>query len=188
MGRAKASLPLPDGATFLTRIVGTLHDADVDDVVVVVGHDARHVIEDFGRSSLPARFVENPLYEQGQVTSLIAGLRLVDRPGTMAALVTLVDIPLISAATVRAIVERYRETRAAVVRPVRGGRHGHPLLLDRSLFELMRRADPAAGAKPIVRQHASADGEVEVADEGAFLDVDTPDEYEALLRALAGRR
>ena len=40
MGRAKATLPAGDGHTFLTRIVRTLLDAGVDDVIVVVGHDA----------------------------------------------------------------------------------------------------------------------------------------------------
>ena len=37
MGRAKATLPLDGGDSFLTRIVRTFLDAGVDDVVVVVG-------------------------------------------------------------------------------------------------------------------------------------------------------
>ena len=39
MGRTKATLPLGRGDTFLTRIVRTLRDAGVEDVVVVVGHE-----------------------------------------------------------------------------------------------------------------------------------------------------
>src|SRR5947209_7126768 len=150
MGRPKAMLPLADGDTFLTRVVRTLLDASVDDVVVVVGDRARVIVENFAESGLRVRFVENPAYEDGQLTSLVAGLSVVDRPGVAAALVTLVDVPLISAATVRAVVERYRLTHASIVRPTSGARHGHPLLIDRSLFEALRRADPKAGAKPIV--------------------------------------
>jgi molybdenum cofactor cytidylyltransferase len=187
MGRAKASLPLPGGGTFLTRIVSTFLDADVDDVVVVVGHEARLVVDEFSLSGLAARFVENPLHDQGQLTSLVAGLRLVDRPGTTAALVMLVDVPLVSSATVRAVVNRYRETRALVVRPTHGTRHGHPLLLDRTLFDLIRRSDSRVGAKPVVRAHASPAGDMNVDDEGAFLDIDTPAEYDALLKILGGR-
>src|SRR6058998_1578668 len=41
MGRSKALLPLDADETFLTRIIATLRAADVEDVVVVVGHDAR---------------------------------------------------------------------------------------------------------------------------------------------------
>jgi molybdenum cofactor cytidylyltransferase len=180
MGRAKASLPL--GAdTFLTRIVRTFLDAGVDDVVVVVGHDADAIVADFSASGLPARFVVNREYDRGQLSSLVAGLALIDRPGVAAALVTLVDVPLVSASTVRAVIERYRHTHAAVVRPTSGSRHGHPLLLDRSLFDELRAADPATGAKPIVRAHASLRGDIEIADEGAFTDIDTAEEYQRLL-------
>ena len=61
-----------------------------------------------------------------------------------------------------------------------GDRHGHPVLIDRRLFGRFRAADPASGVKPIVRAHASAVGDVEVFDEGAFTDIDTPEEYAAV--------
>jgi molybdenum cofactor cytidylyltransferase len=181
MGRPKALLPLGPGDTFLTRIVATFRDAEIEDVVVVVGHDAEALIDAFDRSPAVARFVVNPDYERGQLTSLAAGLRVVDRPGVVAALVTLVDVPLVQAATVRAVVERYRRTHAPIVRPVNAGRHGHPVLIDRSLFAALRAADPAHGAKAIIRAHASPAGDVEVDDEGAFTDVDTPAEYDAIV-------
>src|SRR5438477_7501278 len=99
MGRAKATLPLGDG-TFLTRIVATYLDAGVDDVVVVVGHEAQAIVESFSASGLPARFVVNADYDRGQLSSLVAGLAVVDRPGVAAVLMTLVDVPLFSTATV----------------------------------------------------------------------------------------
>lgn len=184
MGRAKATLPLEGDDTFLTRIVRTLLEAGVDDVVVVVGHEADTIVSDFSASGLPARFVLNQDYDRGQLSSLVAGLGVVDRPGVAGVLVTLVDVPLVSADTVRAVLDRYRRTHAPIVRPTSGSRHGHPLLIDRSLFDALRAADPEAGAKPIVRAHASAEGDVEVADEGAFLDIDTAEEY---ARAVSGR-
>src|SRR6516162_924652 len=135
MGRAKATLPL-DGDTFLSRIVRTFVAAGVDDVIVVVGHEAPAIIESFETARLTARFVVNREYDRGQLSSLIAGLAMVDRPGVVATLVTLVDVPLVSPATVRAVVARYRESGASVVRPTDGARHGHPVLIDRSLFAL----------------------------------------------------
>src|SRR5262245_36673249 len=110
MGRPKALLPLPGGETFLTRIVRTFTTAGVDDIVVVVGHDAPAVIEILAGDDMRVRIVENPLYERGQLTSLQAGLNVVDRPGVVAALVTLVDVPLVSAETVRAVIQGYRRT------------------------------------------------------------------------------
>jgi CTP:molybdopterin cytidylyltransferase MocA len=174
MGRSKATLPLPNGDTFLSRIVATFLDAGIDDVVVVVGHEAELVVSTFNQSGLPARFVRNPDFERGQFSSILAGLRAIDRPGVAAMLLTLVDVPLVNGATVRAVLDQYRRTHAPIVRPTSGSRHGHPVLIDRSVFDELRRADPAAGAKPVVRAHASAAGDIEIADEGAFTDFDTP--------------
>jgi molybdenum cofactor cytidylyltransferase len=182
MGRAKATLPLAGGDTFLTRIVRTFLDAGVDDVVVVVGHEAEAIVSSFAASGLPARFVVNPQYDRGQLSSFVVGLGVVDRPGIAAALVTLVDVPLVSAATVRAVIDCYRRTGATVVRPTSGARHGHPLLIDRSLFIELRAADPRSGAKPVVRAHASAAGDLPIDDEGAFTDIDTPDDYARFIR------
>jgi molybdenum cofactor cytidylyltransferase len=181
MGSAKAALPLGAGETFLARIVRTFLDAGVDDVVVVLGHDAEAIAASFAPSGLPARFVVNHDYDRGQLSSLVAGLGVIDRPGVTAALVTLVDVPLVSPATVRAVVERYRTTHAPIVRPTSGARHGHPLLIDRRLFDELRGGDPDAGAKPIIRAHASAIGDMAIDDEGAFTDIDTRDEYEKLI-------
>jgi molybdenum cofactor cytidylyltransferase len=181
MGAPKATLRLPDGRTFLSCIVSTLFAAGADDVVVVVGHDASTVVEEMARSGLPGRSVENPAYETGQLSSLLAGLNVVDRPGVVAALVALVDVPFVSPATVRAVVERFWLTRAPVVRPTSRGRHGHPVLVARPLFHELRRADPAPGAKPVIHAHSSSEGDVEVTDEGAFVDIDTRAEYESAI-------
>jgi molybdenum cofactor cytidylyltransferase len=189
MGRPKATLPLGNSDTFLTRIVRTFLDAGVDDVLVVVGHDAEGIVTSFAASDLPARFVVNPQYDRGQLSSLVVGLGVVDRPGIAATLVTLVDVPLVSVATVRAVIECYRRTGAPVVRPTSGSRHGHPLLIDRKLFSELRAADANAGAKPIVRAHASVAGDLPIDDEGAFTDIDTEDDYARLSLSIgdAGR-
>ena len=183
MGRAKATLPAGDGHTFLTRIVRTFLDADVDDVIVVVGHDADAIAASFSESGLPARFVVNRDYDRGQLSSLLAGLDVVDRPGVTAALVTLVDVPLVLPATVRSVIDSYRRTRAPIVRPTSGDRHGHPLLIDRSVFGALRAADPSTGAKPIVRAHATAAGDIAIDDEGAFTDIDTEEDYQRTISA-----
>ena len=77
MGRAKALLPIGDGDTFLTRSVRTCVVAGVDDVVVVLAHEAEKIAVDFVSVGLSARIVEKR--EQGQLTSLLAGLSVVDR-------------------------------------------------------------------------------------------------------------
>ncbi len=151
MGRPKALLMAGPDDTFLTRVLRTLWDADAEDVVVVVGHDAEAVVESVAQRGLAPRFIVNPDYESGQLSSLLAGLRAIDRPGVAAMMLTLVDVPLVSTQTVRAVLERYRRSQAPIVRPVQGTRHGHPVIIDRRLFDAIRGADPLEGAKPVVR-------------------------------------
>jgi molybdenum cofactor cytidylyltransferase len=104
-------------------------------------------------------------------------LRAIDTPALTAALVTLIDVPLVSPATVRTLIARQIERNALIVRPVSNGRHGHPVIFSRELFPELRRADPSHGAKPVVHAHAAEMIEVPVDDEGAFTDIDTPEDY-----------
>jgi CTP:molybdopterin cytidylyltransferase MocA len=180
MGRLKATLPLPGGDTFVTRVVRTLLAGGAHEVVVVLGHQAESAKEVLDRSGLPVRVAVNQAYHDGQLSSLLVGLDALDRDDVEAILLTLVDVPLVSARTVSAVLERYRATHAPIVRPVSGGRHGHPVLIDRSLFSLLRAADSREGAKPIVRAHVSPAGDVDIDDEGAFFDVDVPEDLDRL--------
>jgi molybdenum cofactor cytidylyltransferase len=186
-GEPKGLLRFDDRDTFVTRIVRTLNEAGIDDVVVVLGHEAARVAAAIALSGLSARCVVNPEYERGQFSSLLAGLDAVDRPGIDALLLSLVDAPLFAVSTVRAVVQRFEQTHAPVVRAVRGAEHGHPVLIGREIFNQIRRADPAFGAKPVVRGHASAAGDVPVDDTGAFVDIDTPHDYAKLPELIRGR-
>jgi molybdenum cofactor cytidylyltransferase len=185
MGRTKALLPIGrTDETFLERVSWTLSRAGINDIVVVVGADAVTIRAAATALRLPGsvRFVDNPDYEQGQLTSLLAGLRAVDTTRASAVLVTLIDVPLVTSATVETLMAIQQERAAPIVRPVSNGRHGHPVIFGRALFAELQRADPAVGAKPVVRAHAADMIEVQVDDEGAFVDIDTPEEYERFIR------
>jgi molybdenum cofactor cytidylyltransferase len=80
----------------------------VDDIVVVLGHDALRVRDAL---DLPegARFVVNERYADGQSTSLAAGLRALD-PRTEGAVVLLADQPGIRAHHVRSLVTAFETT------------------------------------------------------------------------------
>lgn len=186
MGRPKAALPLPDGRTFLAAIVDTLLAAGLPHVTVVTGADDDAVRDAWRGDPATVRFVVNARWAEGQLTSILAGLDAVETTALEGVLMTLVDVPLVSAETVRAIVEAWRRTRAPIVRPARGDTHGHPVIFDRAVLADLRRADPAEGAKPVVRRHAAAILNVEVDDPGAFRDVDTPEAYAALFPGTPG--
>jgi molybdenum cofactor cytidylyltransferase len=101
-------------------------------------------------------------------------------PQTDAMLMTLVDVPLVRVSTVTAVIDEWRRTRAPIVRPAIGDRHGHPVIFDRVLFDELRRAPLDAGAKSVVRAHEHEIVNVPVDDEGCVRDVDTPSDYEEM--------
>ena len=178
MGRAKALLPVDrTGETFVARIARTLRSGGVDDVVVVAAAEEAGIADALRDEVPPPRIVVNPEPDRGQLSSLLVGLRAVDRPGIGGMLVTLVDVPLVSPDTVRALLDTYRRTHAPVVRPVRRGRHGHPVIFDRALFGALRDPGLRMGANAVVRAYEKAAIDVAVDDEGAFVDIDTPEDY-----------
>ncbi|MGQ0737327.1 MAG: nucleotidyltransferase family protein [Acidobacteriota bacterium] len=187
MGRPKAALPLTgDRDTFLARIINNLASAGLTDIRVVTGSAAGLVQAASDPEGPPVTFVHNAAWPTGQLSSLVAGLRQTDAEAATvgAALVTLVDVPLTSPSTIARVLETWRRTQARIVRPSRGNEHGHPVIFDRSLFDELRAADPRVGAKGVVRAHAHEIINVPVDDDGAFLDVDTLPEYEAVRERL----
>jgi CTP:molybdopterin cytidylyltransferase MocA len=177
MGRPKALLPAGD-RTFIRRILDSLREGGIPEAVVVVRPGQDEVIAEVEASGF-GRAVGNPRADEGQLSSLIIGLDAIDRPGVDAVLVTLVDVPLIGAPSVRILLGRAAVSAAPVIRAAHQGRHGHPVIFKRLLFDALRGADPAAGAKAVVRAVPVED--VETGDPGVVEDVDTPEDYARLL-------
>jgi putative nucleotidyltransferase with HDIG domain len=97
------------------------------------------------------------------------------------------DIPLVRPSTVITITEYYRSNRPSIIYPVFQGQHGHPPLIARSLFAEILAGDGAGGLRALLQHHQADASEVEVFDEGVLLDMDTPEDYERLVK-LAPRR
>lgn len=185
MQSAKALLPDGAGRVFVTRAVHNFDAAGLHDVTIVTGTLHQQIVRavslDAPRGTV-IRFARNPDPARGQLSSLITGLDAADGAGVEGVLMTLVDVPFASPRTIEAVVDAYRRTRAPIVRPACGARHGHPVLFARVLFRELRRADPAQGAKAVIRARASEIVDVEATDEGAFTDVDTREDYQRAVR------
>jgi molybdenum cofactor cytidylyltransferase len=182
MGCPKALLLAEGGRPFVAQIVRALAAGGLEDIVVVTGPDHDAVVEAVERDRPPVvpRFARNPAPERGQLSSLWVGMDAALRPSSEGMLVTLVDVPRITPAVVSAVIEAWRRTRAPIVRPAVGERHGHPVVFDRAVFGELRLAPLEAGAKAVVRAHARDLLDVPVSDEGCLIDVDTPADYRQL--------
>jgi molybdenum cofactor cytidylyltransferase len=186
MGRSKPLLRAPDGRTFVARLIDTLDRGGVETLFVVGRPDDPALKLEVESAASHPRWVENPDADAGgQLSSLLAGLRKADRPGIRAVLVVPVDAPMITADTVAAVLAVFHSTHAPIVRARYQGRNGHPVVFSRAMFDELRRADPALGAKAVLRAHRDAIVEVDVDDPGVAGDVDTPADYERLVNKMS---
>jgi molybdenum cofactor cytidylyltransferase len=148
--------------------------AGLDPVTVVVGHASEEVRRALDIS--PVRVVENHDWAAGQSSSLRLGLEDVE-PGIEAVVFFLADMPFVSAATVRRLIERHRTRLSAIVAPASGGHRGNPVLFDRSVFPGLHSLKGDTGGR-VLFDRFSVD---EIAcDESELMDVDTPGDVERL--------
>jgi molybdenum cofactor cytidylyltransferase len=178
MGRPKALLPcLPSQETFVSRVVRILREGGVPEVVVIGRQDDDTLRAHVGGLVPPTPFVENPDPTRGQLSSLIVGVDFAEARSAGAVIVLPVDIPQVSPESVAALLAASRADAAPILRVEHGGRHGHPVLFRRVVFEQLRAADPAVGAKSVVHAYGDRIRNVSVPDPGVIRDVDRPEDY-----------
>ena len=173
MGQPKALLRL-EGRTFLDRAIDVLRSGGCAEVHAVVGLDAE--VREAARAS-GAALVVNDATDSEQIDSLRLGISALAE-STEAALVLPVDVPGVEGEVVRSLIETYRRTRAPIVIPTAGGRHGHPVLFSRPIWDELFAVDLPEGARTVVHRH---EDRVEVPVDVLPADVDTPADYRRLL-------
>lgn len=177
LGRPKQLLPL-DGEPLLAHVLRNAASSALDEVVLVLGHEAAAVGATVG--AWGQRVVVNDDHAAGQSTSVRAGLAAVDG-GAEAVLFLLGDQPGVTPAVIDALIAAFRASEAPVVIPAYGGRRGNPVLFGRELFPELARVGGDEGARGVVRAHKAVALVVPVGDGPPPRDVDTEEDYAALL-------
>ncbi|TAK35075.1 MAG: nucleotidyltransferase family protein [Chloroflexota bacterium] len=179
MGSSKQAL-IVGGKSFLRLAAECALASRLDEVIVVLGHNAAGLRS--GLDNLPVRIVVNERYDSGQSTSLHAGLAAVD-PTAEAVVVLLVDQPLMDPGVIDTLLDYFHAHGNPVVVPVWHGRRGNPVLFARELFPELLATEGDKGGRDVLRAHANKVGHVPVDTPAVVLDVDTPEDYEQLLRS-----
>ena len=182
MGRNKLLLEL-GGESVLHRSVEVAAAAGLDPLVVVLGHEAERVREEL--RGLPCTAVFNAAYSEGMSTSLREGFRAV--PDEAACGVALLgDMPLVSAAMIAALVDRFRAGRATLVSSNYGGVLAPPVLYGRALFAELRALQAGDAGRQVVQRHRREAEEI-AWPASALADLDVPADLERARAALAAR-
>jgi len=176
MQRFKPLLPLGD-ATVTDRVTGTFLSASVD-VFLVAGY--RHNDIAAGIRNRGVTIVFNPDYEKGMFSSIRAGLR---RLGSkyQAFFVNPVDIPLVRPSTIKRLMEAAAQHPDSIIYPVFLGKRGHPPLIPAKIAPAILGWENGGGLKAVLELHEKLALEVPVPDSFILFDIDTPENYQALL-------
>lgn len=173
MGVPKALLRTEDGRTWAERAARVLTDAGCPEVVVVLGAEAPAVLR-----ALPAGVpvVVAQRWSEGVGESVAAGLRAAQHrtPRPDAVVIHLVDLPGVTPAAVRRLIERAGSGPDVLARATYAGQPGHPVIIGRAHWDdLLVELGGDHGATRYLAEHPTL--AVECGDLADGQDVDTPE-------------
>lgn len=171
----KLHLPI-DGVPLLRRSLKILLASNIDEVVVVLGHDhdsTRALIDD-----LPLQLVYNQTHNSGQMTSVHCGLTSLKDPYD-GVIIALGDQPALSVTDINYLIDAYHNRSSGeVVVPTFNGERGNPIIISEN-----SRADILAGTRNLgcrkfIENNPELVYRVAMPNPGVVIDLDTPQEYE----------
>jgi molybdenum cofactor cytidylyltransferase len=178
MGQPKALLSYRE-KTFAEHLVSATRHERVGLTRIVLGAQAGKI-----RSRLPLDptwILENPNWEQGQLSSIQAVIRNLPPGATEGLILCPVDHPLVSSFLVAQLIQEFDSTEKQIVLPTYTGKRGHPVIFRDSLYKELLAASPEVGAREVVWTHPESVAEVETDEEAVVLNLNDP---EALKKAV----
>ncbi|MBJ6110541.1 nucleotidyltransferase family protein [Hymenobacter sp. BT523] len=177
MGRPKQLLSYR-GRTLLRHAAETAIASGCTPIVLVTGAVREALAAEV--ADLPVQVVHNPDWETGMASSIRAGLAAAQPAEPAAVLIMLSDQPHLTPELLRELVQRQRQAQAPIAAAAYGDALGVPAVFDRALFSQLMELRGQAGAGRLIASYGPA---VErIAFPAGLLDVDTPEQYAALLQ------
>ena len=168
------------GKPFVRHAAETALSAGLEPVIVVTGPEAGKVEE--ALAGIPIKVVHNSGWQQGQSSSVKIGLAALPAR-TGAAIFLVVDQPQLPAALIESLTEEHAASLAPIISPMVDDHRANPVLFDRITFTDFESLQGDVGGRAIFSRHAVR--WLPWVDSSLALDVDTPEDYQRLLK-LAG--
>jgi molybdenum cofactor cytidylyltransferase len=184
-GQHKLLLPFA-GKTIVESTVDAILQTHVDEVIVVLGHEAEKV-----RKALqhrPVRLVHNPAYQSGMASSIHAGLAALASDAG-AVMISLADLPLVQSSELNLLISSFLSTEEKTIAvPTFAGQRGNPVIFDLRYRPEMLALHGDIGCKSILAHHPEAVLEVEMPTASVLEDVDTVEAYNRLTARIAANK
>jgi molybdenum cofactor cytidylyltransferase len=181
MGAFKPLLPFGN-QTVIDSCIRNLRSADIEDIVVIVGHRASELTKHL--QSQNVRIAVNPDPESEMAESIARGVEQINHASAI--LIALADHPAVSSDTIKTIVAEW-ERGARMVQPEHEGHGGHPVLIDSAFRGQLLSLDPQNGLRSFFKAHRDEVRRLPVASPYIARDMDTWEDYVALHQEAFGR-
>ncbi|MBL7818294.1 MAG: nucleotidyltransferase family protein [Saprospiraceae bacterium] len=184
----KLLLPFGD-KTIVETTIQQILNAQIGEVIVVVGYEAEKLNSIFknyplSHRSSPNSIVENPDYEQGMTTSIKAGVNAASI-STKGYMICLSDMVLIQPEEYRFLAERFFEIletdEMAIVQPVFKGERGNPVLFSHFYKKDILETVDTEGCRSVVQAHKNHLYLVEMPSQHILQDIDFQEDYTVLI-------
>ncbi|MEL5994518.1 nucleotidyltransferase family protein [Hymenobacter segetis] len=181
MGQPKQLLPY-HGRTLLRHAAETAVASGCAPIVLVTGALHEELVAEV--AGLPIRAIHNPDWETGMASSIRAGLAAVAETRPAAVLIMLTDQPLLTPELLHELMARQQQTQASIVAAAYGDTLGVPAIFAKAVFPELLQLQGQAGAGRLIAGYGAAVERVPFP--AGLLDVDTPEDYAALLTKPVG--
>lgn len=173
MKEFKPLLPLGD-STIIENTVNVFRKSGVNDITVVIGYranDLKVILDRIG-----VKWVYNEKYHEGMYSSVVAGVSSLQDCAQGFFLLP-ADMPLVKPETIQKMLRVYNSTEYDIIYPVYKEHRGHPPLISRNLFPVIKNSDGCGGLRALLSEYQQFVAQVEVMDDGILTDMDTPEDY-----------
>jgi molybdenum cofactor cytidylyltransferase len=174
MGRTKQLLPF-EGRTVLEHVIQNGLAADLDPLILVLGHGANKILDTILVSR--TQVVINSRHKNGMSTSIKAGLTAIGS-SCEGAMFLLGDQPLVGPSILKKLI--HAATGNTIVIPTFQGDRGNPVIFGRRFFPELNTLTGDIGGRVLFKDHPERISEVPVETNAVCFDLDTPEDYEIL--------
>ena len=177
MGELKPLLPLGN-TTIADYVISTFRSIGVK-VFFVAGYNYEKIIS--GIKTPRVNIIYNADFNKGMLSSIQAGIRQLGND-TRAFFIQPVDIPLVEVSTIEKLIEISDKNPRKIIYPVFNGRRGHPPLIPADLVSGILNWQNEGGLRSFLKLYENISLEVAVNDDSILFDIDTPEDYQELLK------
>jgi len=165
--------------TVIGECVHQMRNSQLAEIFVVLGYREMEIRQSLAGAGV--QYAINEDYQRGMLSSIKTGLAQLS-PNEDAALIALVDQPMITKEIINNLIDAFGAGDKGIALPTYRGKHGHPIIVAAKYFDDIMQLDENSpeGMREFIVEHRNDTLEVPVDTPAVIEDIDLPEDYERL--------